>query len=70
MGCCVQFGWGGQQDPSGMTFEERLEEGEGGAVFLGGRGRLSHQGDSKAKVLRQEQARLIGIRKDAVAGAK
>lgn len=37
MGCCVQFGWGGQQDPSAMTFEERLEEGEGGAVYLGGK---------------------------------
>lgn len=69
MGCCVQFRWGGQQDPSGVTFEERLEEGEGGAVFLGGR--LSHQGDSKAKALRQKQGWLIEISKDAgVAGAK
>lgn len=46
-GVVFSFGWGGQQDPSGMTFEERPEGGEGRALQASPEGRLSHQGNSK-----------------------
>lgn len=43
-GVVFGFGWGGQQDPSGMTFEEGPEGCEGQALRASPEGRLSHQG--------------------------